>query len=81
MARSRKSPDFEQSLAQLETLVEQMEQSDLPIEQALKSFEEGVRLTRECQAILEEAEQKVQILVDQETLKTRPFNAPEQDEA
>ena len=79
MARTRKTPDFEHSLVELEALVERMEQGDLPIEEALKAFEEGVKLTRECQAILDQAEQKVQVLIEQQgELRTQPFNA-EQD--
>ena len=75
MPRTRKTPDFENSLAQLEAVVERMEQGDLPIEDALKAFEEGVKLTRECQTILDQTEQKVQVLIEQQgELKTRPFN-------
>lgn len=65
MAARRKTPNFEHSLQQLEDLVEQLEQGDLPIEEALKAFEQGVTLTRECQAILQQAEQKVQLLTEQ----------------
>jgi exodeoxyribonuclease VII small subunit len=54
--------DFEQSLEALEALVEQLEGGDLPLEKALEAFERGVRLTRECQQALREAEQKVAIL-------------------
>jgi len=80
MARTRKKPDFEQSLAQLEAVVERMEQGDLPIEEALKAFEEGVQLTRECQQILEQSEQKVQLLIEEQgAMKSRPFHADEQD--
>jgi len=64
MSDKQQPVDFEQSLSQLETLVEQLEQGDLPLEAALRSFEEGVRLTRECQGILDQAEQKVQQLVE-----------------
>lgn len=64
MATSRKTTDFETSLKRLETLVSQMEQGDLPIEEALKAFEEGIKLTRDCQNILEKAEQKVQVLME-----------------
>ncbi|MBV0932351.1 exodeoxyribonuclease VII small subunit [Marinobacterium weihaiense] len=66
MPRKPKTPDFEQALQQLEGLVEQLEQGDLPIEDALKAFEEGIRLTRDCQGILQQAEQKVQLLTEQD---------------
>ncbi|MDX1589402.1 MAG: exodeoxyribonuclease VII small subunit [Oleiphilaceae bacterium] len=53
-------PAFEESLAQLETLVKQLEQGDLPLEEALKAFERGVTLTRQCQQSLRAAEQRVE---------------------
>lgn len=64
MPDKKPSADFETSLKRLEGLVAQMEQGDMPIEDALKAFEEGIGLTRECQAILDQAEQKVQVLVE-----------------
>src|SRR6185312_9695915 len=54
---------FEQSLAQLETLVVRLESGELPLDEALRSFEQGVRLTRQCQAALSSAQQKVQLLL------------------
>ena len=59
----KKKPDLEKSLAQLETLVEELESGDLPLEKAMKKFEEGIKLTRGCQAALRDAEQKVEILL------------------
>lgn len=55
--------NFEEALASLEQLVEAMEQGDLSLEESLKAFEQGIKLTRECQTALEQAEQKVQLLV------------------
>jgi exodeoxyribonuclease VII small subunit len=57
------SPDFERSLAELEGLVERLERGDLPLEEALKTFERGVELTRHCQTSLQAAQQKVEILL------------------
>ncbi len=54
--------DFERSLESLEALVVRLEGGELPLEQALEAFETGVRLTRECQQALRQAEQKVEIL-------------------
>ena len=54
---------FEQSMKQLEQIVQELEDGDLPLEKALKKFEEGIKLTRGCQAALKEAEQKVEILL------------------
>jgi len=58
-----KTPDFERSLAELEALVERLERGDLPLDEALKAFERGVVLTRHCQASLQAAQQKVEILL------------------
>ncbi|MDY6890145.1 MAG: exodeoxyribonuclease VII small subunit [Pseudomonadota bacterium] len=66
MTRKTRKPDFEHALSELESLVVRLEQGDLPIEEALTAFEQGVRLTRECQAILQQAEQKVQLLTEQD---------------
>jgi exodeoxyribonuclease VII small subunit len=60
---STKKINLEKSLADLEGLVEELESGDLPLETAMKKFEEGIKLTRGCQTALKEAEQKVQILL------------------
>ncbi len=65
MATTKKPVSFEQSLNDLEQLVTQMETGELSLDDSLKAFEQGVKLTRECQNILDEAEQKVQILSEQ----------------
>ena len=64
MARktTTKTIDFEKSLKQLETLVNKLEKGDLPLEESLKHFEEGIKLTRDCQKALKSAEQKISIL-------------------
>ena len=60
---SAKKINLEKSLADLEELVEELESGDLPLETAMKKFEEGIKLTRGCQVALKEAEQKVEILL------------------
>ncbi len=71
----KKAVRFEESLAELEQLVERMEQGNLPLEESLKLFERGVQLTRTCQKALKEAEQKVQILLEENGESTlQPFN-------
>ncbi|BAP15069.1 MAG: exodeoxyribonuclease VII small subunit [Alcanivorax borkumensis] len=60
-------PALETSLDNLEVLVEKMESGELTLEDSLKAFEEGVRLSRECQQALQQAEQKVRILLEQNT--------------
>jgi exodeoxyribonuclease VII small subunit len=54
---------FEASLAQLETIVRQLEAGDLPLEESLKLFEKGVGLSRECRERLNEAERRIEILM------------------
>ena len=65
MAKSKKPVDFEQALNQLENLVEAMEGGDLSLEDSLKAFEQGIKLSRECQTALSTAEQKVQLLMEE----------------
>lgn len=60
---STKSINLEKALADLEGLVEELESGDLPLEKAMKKFEEGIKLTRSCQKSLKDAEQKVEILL------------------
>jgi exodeoxyribonuclease VII small subunit len=66
---------FEESLKKLETIVEQLEKGDLPLEQSLKLFEQGVDLSAVCKKELDEAESKVQTLIKQRdgSFKTVPF--------
>jgi exodeoxyribonuclease VII small subunit len=65
---------LEKSLEALEALVARLEKGDLPLEQALKEFEHGVKLTRQCQTALQEAEQKVEILLKKTaTAEPSPF--------
>lgn len=54
---------LEKSLAELESLVERLESEELPLADALKEFERGVKLTRDCQTTLKKAEQTVEILL------------------
>lgn len=55
--------NLEKSLEELEALIEELESGELPLEQALRKFEQGIRLTRSCQAALKDAEQRVEILL------------------
>ncbi len=59
----QKKPDFERSLARLEEVVRKLESPQLSLDEAMRLFEEGVALSRECQKQLEEAEGKVEILL------------------
>lgn len=62
-ATRKKAAHFEKSLEALETIVEEMDGGELSLDAALKAFEKGVKLTQECQQALDDAEQKVAILM------------------
>ncbi|MDH5765570.1 MAG: exodeoxyribonuclease VII small subunit [Gammaproteobacteria bacterium] len=76
---ARKTPvNFEKSLTELEDLVDAMEQGDLSLEEALKSFEKGISLAASCQQALQKAEQKVTQLVEKNgELLENPFDLDE----
>ena len=81
MTRSKRPPDFERSLTELEALVERLESGELPLEESLKAFERGVALTRECQVALEAAQARVDILLKRDgEVVAEPFEG-EDDEA
>jgi exodeoxyribonuclease VII small subunit len=78
MARKKAALDFEQSLTDLQTIVERLENGELSLEESLSAFEQGIRLTRDCQASLTQAEQKVQILLERDgELEAAPFDTEE----
>lgn len=60
---AKKTPAFEDNLTALEGIVEQLESGQLSLDDAMKAFEKGISLTRECQTSLATAEQKVQVLL------------------
>ncbi len=75
MARQKKPPVFEQSLSDLQVLVERLESGDLSLEESLATFEQGIALTRECQSALQDAEQRINILLEQNgTLTEQPHD-------
>jgi exodeoxyribonuclease VII small subunit len=77
VSRNSKPPDFEQALAELESLVERLERGDVPLDEALRTFERGVALTRHCQACLLAAQQKVEILLKRSGQpEVEPFEEP-----
>ena len=73
--------NFEAALARLEEIVKKLETGDLPLEQSLKLFEEGVKLSRLCNKRLEEAERKVEILLKDKAgnIVAQPFEEPEEE--
>ena len=71
----KKNASFEDKLLALESLVEQMEDGELNLEDSLKHFENGISLARECQEALKNAEQKVEILLEKTAdADTAPFD-------
>jgi exodeoxyribonuclease VII small subunit len=78
-----KKPDFEHSLARLEEIVRKLESANLSLDEAMKMFEEGVQLSRECQKHLELAEGKVEILLKKAggELAPEPFDPESEDES
>ena len=72
--------NFEAALKELEQIVEQLEAGDLPLEQSLELFEQGVRLSRDCQKRLDEAERRVEILLKDEGGGYTPSPFEEMDE-
>ncbi|WP_133406024.1 exodeoxyribonuclease VII small subunit [Parashewanella tropica] len=75
MAKKSSDLTFEQSLSSLEKIVLELEKGDIPLDDALKQFEQGIALVRQSQQKLEQAQQKISILLDdngQETLA--PFD-------
>lgn len=67
---------FEECLQKLESIVDQLEKGNLPLEQALKLFEQGVELSNSCRKELEEAEGRVEVLLKQNgKLQAEPFEA------
>lgn len=75
MAKKTTQVPFEKSLQELEQLVEHLEKGDIPLEDSLQCFERGIQLTRACQKALQEAEQKVEILLqNQGNERLEPFS-------
>ncbi len=72
--------DFERALHELEALVERLERGDLPLEEALRTFERGVELTRQCQSSLRAAQQKVEILLQRgDRNSIEPFSVSDEN--
>jgi len=72
---------FEQAMARLEAIVGELEKGDLPLDESLKIFEEGIRLSKNCLKVLEEAERKVEVLIQDKNGKKqlRAFSSDGED--
>jgi len=62
MAKKDKKESFEGALARLEEIAERLERGEMPLEEALKNYEEGVKIYRHCARLLKEVERKIEIL-------------------
>ncbi len=78
MSKSTKAQSFEQQLTDLENVVKNMESGDLTLEEALKQFELGVKLTQSCQTALDSAKLRIQQLTKVQELK--PFSSADNQE-
>ncbi|MGQ9485813.1 MAG: exodeoxyribonuclease VII small subunit [Desulfosoma sp.] len=80
-AKRKKTESFEEAMKRLEEIVDKLEKGDLPLEEAMEAFTEGVSLVRQCHEKLEEAEKKVQMLVQGEDGRwiATPFDKPSEN--
>jgi exodeoxyribonuclease VII small subunit len=74
VAKKPENLSFEASLGELEQIVTQLEQGDVSLDDALKQFERGINLVRQSQAKLEQAQQKVSILLNEGDASLSQFN-------
>ena len=77
-----KKPDFETSLKELEEIVEQLETSDLTLDETLAKYEKGIKIYKQCYQILEKAEKKINILLKNSTgdIRTEEFKLKKSDD-
>ncbi len=82
-AEPAKKPEFERSLARLEEVVRRLENANLSLDEAMKLFEEGVELSRDCQKQLEQAEGRVEVLLKKVDGKmvAEPFEPETEEES
>ena len=78
MAARRTSNDFEKSFQQLEKIVQRLEAEELPLDESLQLFEEGIRLSRFCHQRLEEVEKKIELILAD--AKGQPVTEPFEEE-
>ncbi len=70
MSKSAAPKNFESALSDLEHIVAQMENSQLPLEQSLAAYKQGIELLRYCQQTLQDSEQQIRILTEQNSLQS-----------
>jgi len=79
---ARKSNEFEKAFQQLETIVKRLESEEMPLDESLQLFEEGIRLSRFCNQKLEEVEKKIELILSDAKGEPRvePFESEEDDD-
>jgi exodeoxyribonuclease VII small subunit len=79
---ARKSNEFEKAFQQLETIVKRLESEEMPLDESLQLFEEGIRLSRFCNQKLEEVEKKIELILSDAKGHPRvePFESEEDDD-
>lgn len=77
MPKQKKTPSFEDLLDQLEQTVEKMESDQLPLQEALETYQEGIALSQRLNSMLDEAEQKIEFLSKQKGPDTEPASPKE----
>lgn len=82
MTNQEANPSFEEAMDQLESIVSKLESGDVPLEQAIELFQEGMKLSQLCGLKLEQAERKIEMLLEQDgALVKKPFQSDEKGEA
>lgn len=71
---SEKKKTFEESMAELEKIAKELESDDLTLDESIKKFEEGMKLSKECKETLDNAEKKITILINDEEKDFTPLN-------
>lgn len=79
MVKKTEKIDFDKSLSEIEKIVVQLESGNISLEKSLEAFEKGINLTKKCQAVLDEAEQKVKLLTSNKgKIASSPFDSSEE---
>lgn len=81
MPMAKKQPTFEESLAELETIMAELESGELTLDKMMERYEKGVKALRLCRKVLDDAEKKIELLVKMKDgeFETEPFPAESED--
>jgi len=81
MPMAKKNPTFEESLAELEAIMAELESGELPLDKMMERYERGVKALQLCRKVLDDAEKKIELLVKTKDgeFETEPFPAESED--